>query len=157
MSKIFICIKQNDHCQRKADREGVKMYKRYINIFKARVIFHHRLTVGICCFFRFRWFLCEGLCSKPFAFYLPPDPGITQDRTCCLNLAPFWQFGSLPISYADLEMKSIEWGLWRDDIAVSPPSWQSWSFNAPLPLLRCQSSLPPTDNWRLLPSPNCVS
>lgn len=127
----------------------------FISIFlkQGEGYFSSCLTVGICCFFS----IVRAYAQSPFAFYLHPDPGIKQDWTCCLNLAPFWQFGSLPISYADLEMKSIEWGLWRGDIAVSPPSWQSWSFNAPLPLLGCQSSLPPTDNWQLLPSPNCVS
>lgn len=51
-----------------------------------------------------------------------------QDRTCCLKLAPFRQFGFFPMFCADLEMKSTERGLWRDDRAVSRSSWQSWSL-----------------------------
>lgn len=58
--------------------------------------------------FLFKWCICEGLCSEPFCSYLCSEPGIKQDRTCCLELALFSQFGSLPISYADLEIKSME-------------------------------------------------
>lgn len=68
----------------------------------------------------------------------------------------FWQLGSLPASFADLKMKSTERGLEGDDIAASPPSWQSWSFNAASLLQQCQSSLPPPDYRWLLPSSNCV-
>lgn len=78
--------------------------------------------------FLFKWCICEGLCSKPFCSYFRPEPRIKQDRTCWLKLALFSQLGSLPVSCTDLEMKSMEWGHGRDDRAVSPSSWQSWSL-----------------------------
>lgn len=145
---------------RETDREGVKMYKRYIDSlilhFKARwQVFPFMSYWWDLLFFLFKWCICEGLCAKPFCSYLQPEPRIRQDRTCCLK----WpSLGSLArcLSYADLEIKSMEWGLWR---------WQSFVpiflteliFNAALTLLSCQSALPPTDNWLFLPSPNCVS
>lgn len=92
------------------------------------------LTGGICCFFYslflfyYSSIISEGLYSKPFASYLHPEPGIKQDMTCCLELALFWHFGFLPISFADLEMKNMEWDLWRQGKAVLPSSWQSWSL-----------------------------
>lgn len=115
---------------RERDREGVKIYKLYIDILTEgkMLVFPFMSYWWDFLLFLFKWCVCEGLCSKPFGSYLHLEPRIRQDRTCCLKLSLFRQFGSLPISYADLEMKSTERGLWRDDRAVSPSSWQSWSL-----------------------------
>lgn len=95
---------------RETDREGAKMYKLYIDIStqSKMMVFPFMSSWWDFLLFPFKWCICEGLCSKPFSSYLHPEPRIRQDRTCCLKLALFRQFGSLPLSYADLEMKSTE-------------------------------------------------
>lgn len=88
---------------------------------KMWVFFLHDLFTG------FAVFLVAHLWGLALKALLLLSHRIRQDRACFLKLALFRQFGSLPISYVDLEMKSTKWGLWKDDRAVSPSSWQSWS------------------------------
>lgn len=83
--------------------------------------------MGFAVFFIQVWHLWGLVLKAPLLL----SPLWARDKTgqdLLSKLALFSQFGSFPISYADLEMKSLEWGLWRDDRAVSPSSRQSWSL-----------------------------
>lgn len=102
---------------------NIKTFDVLIPQFQAKcgVFFLHDLFTG------FAVFIVAHLWGLALKALLLLSHRIRQDRACFLKLALFRQFGSLPISYVDLEMKSTKWGLWKDDRAVSPSSWQSWS------------------------------